>query len=102
MDAFSLELPNEEEIREEVVKETAPSDETKGQINDLVVKNADKILSVNLDEQESRRACVAAVESFGVEAIKRARARMQYFKNACISSQELAERPAKYRKVLKI
>ena len=71
MDAFSLELPNEEEIREEVIKETAPSDETKGQINDLVVKHTDKILNVNLDEQESRRVCVAAVESFGVEAIKK-------------------------------
>lgn len=71
MAEFSLELPSEEKIKAAVVEESRPSDETKEQITSLVEKNANTFLDVNLDSLDSRRECVQAVESFGLDAVKK-------------------------------
>ncbi len=71
MAEFSLELPSEEKIKAAVVEESRPSDETKEQITSLVEKNANTFLDVDLDSLDSRRECVQAVESFGLDAVKK-------------------------------
>ena len=69
--AFSLELPKEEEVRAIVQAETATTEKEKSQITTLVAENTNTILSVNLDDMESRRECVSAIESFGLDALKK-------------------------------
>lgn len=71
MDAFSLELPNEEEVKKEVVAESEPTDTEKGKISAVVEKNSETILAVDLDDVESRHTCVQAIEEFGLDAIKK-------------------------------
>ena len=71
MSDFSLELPSQEEVKELAERQTAPSEETEEKIPALVEQNAATILDVNLDELESRRACVNAIEQFGVDAMKK-------------------------------
>ena len=71
MSTFSLELPSEEKIKEAVMQESRPTEETKEQITSLVEKNANTFLDVDLDSLDSRRECVQAVESFGLDAVKK-------------------------------
>lgn len=69
--AFSLELPSEQEIRAAVEQESLPTETKKQEIALAVEENAKPFLSVDLDSVESRRECVQAVESFGIDSIKK-------------------------------
>ena len=69
--AFSLELPSEQEIRAAVEQESLPTETKKQEIAAAVEQNAKPFLGVDLDSVESRRACVQAIESFGMDAIKK-------------------------------
>lgn len=71
MSAFVLELPNEEEIKAKVVEETKPTDEKEAQITELVASTGDAIVNVDLTSNQSRHDCVAAIDSFGVDALKK-------------------------------
>ncbi|MBQ7637830.1 MAG: toxic anion resistance protein [Clostridia bacterium] len=75
MSDFVLELPNEEEIREKVEQELRPTPEKEDQITALVRKTGDNIINVDLDSQQSRHDCVSAIDSFGVETIKKSQSR---------------------------
>ena len=69
--AFTLELPQEEEIKAAVKAETATTEKERTQITTVVAENSETILNVNLDNLESRRECVSAIESFGLDALKK-------------------------------
>ena len=69
--AFSLELPKEEEIREEVKEQSKPSEEQLTQIEGAVSDNVRHFLDVDLDDVQSRHDCVAAIEQFGMETLER-------------------------------
>lgn len=69
--AFSLELPKEEEIREEVKAQSKPSEEQLTQIEGAVSDNVRHFLDVDLDDVQSRHDCVAAIEQFGMETLER-------------------------------
>ena len=80
MDAFSLELPDENEVKQEIVEESKPTAAEKEKISALVGKNSDTILNVNLDELESRHSCVQAIESFGLDTIKKSNSKNDILK----------------------
>jgi uncharacterized protein YaaN involved in tellurite resistance len=71
MSDFILELPNEEEIRAKVAEETKPTDEKEAQITALVESTGANIVNVDLMSTESRHDCVAAIDAFGVETLKK-------------------------------
>ncbi|MCR5042063.1 MAG: toxic anion resistance protein [Clostridia bacterium] len=75
MSDFSLEIPNEEEIRQAVQEESKPSETTLAKIPEAAQNNVQKFLDVDMDSVESRRACVNAVESFGMGSIKKSESR---------------------------
>ena len=71
MSKFSLELPNEEEIKAKVIAETAPAEEADPKIVALVETTGAEIVGVDLASAESRHECVAAIENFGLDTMKR-------------------------------
>ena len=71
MSEFKLELPNEEEIREKVKAEIAPTPEKEEQITALVRSTGENIVNVDLTSNQSRHDCIAAIESFGIETVKK-------------------------------
>jgi len=75
MSDFVLELPNEDEIREKVEKDIRPSPEKEDQISSLVRSTGANIVNVDLSSNESRHECLAAIDSFGVETIKKSESR---------------------------
>ena len=88
MAAFSLELPNEEEIKAEVKKAAEVSEPVKEQISDLVVKNSQALLSVNLDDENSRMDCIHTIENFGVETLQKSGAKNDILKKRMYSFSE--------------
>lgn len=75
MSGFTLDLPNTEAIKQEVVQELAPTAEEKSVINDAVKDKADQIMAVDLDSLEQRREFIQVVESFGAEVVRQSQAK---------------------------
>ena len=69
--AFSLELPKEDEIRDLVKKETAPTEERKESIADHADNNSRAFIEVDISDSAARHECVQAIETFGMEALKK-------------------------------
>lgn len=71
MGDFSLDLPRTEEIKKEVEKELAPTNEDKELIDNTMKEKADMIMGVDLDSLAERREFVQVIETFGADIIKK-------------------------------
>jgi len=68
---FSLELPGKEEIKAQVVEASAVTEPEKEKISGLVSQNAQALLNVNLDDENSRHNCIQAIAGFGMDSLKK-------------------------------
>ena len=75
MAEFSLEIPNEEEIRQEVAEQTKPAETVLAKVPEATAANVQKFLDVDVSDNDSRRACIQAVEGFGVGTLKKSESR---------------------------
>ena len=66
---FSLDMPDEAAIKEQVKTELAPLPERKEAIAQVAGKNADAFLNVNLDSFEERKELTRAIETFGADVV---------------------------------
>lgn len=71
--AFSLELPDEEAVKEEVKAALAPMTKEEVVIADTAVEKAKEIMGVDLDSIEQRKEYTDVIQSFGLEDMKAAR-----------------------------
>ena len=60
---FSLDLPNEEATKQELVQETAVKPEVMEQIDANVKNNADAIFAVNLDNFKDKKEITNVIEN---------------------------------------
>lgn len=67
--AFSLDLPNTEEIKQDVIESTAPTKQEVAAIGNLVEQQGNAIMQVNLDDFGSRREITSTIEEFGKDVI---------------------------------
>lgn len=70
---FSLELPDEEEVKKEVAIAIAPTEKEETAIAGMVGERASQIMSVDLDNIQERREYVEVIEQFGVDEMKMVR-----------------------------
>lgn len=75
MSGFTLDLPNTETIKKEVVAELEPSKEEKDVITNAVKEKADQIMAVDLDSLTERREFVQVIENFGADIVKQSQAK---------------------------
>lgn len=67
---FSLDMPDEVAIKEQVKLELEPLPERKQEIAVVAGKNADAFLTVDLDNFEERKSLTTAIETFGADVIR--------------------------------
>ena len=67
---FSLDMPDEVAIKEQVKLELAPLPEKKQEIAVVAGKKADAFLNVNLDNFEERKDLTSAIETFGADIVR--------------------------------
>lgn len=98
MAGFSLDLPNAEAIKQEVVAELTPTKEEKSTITNVVKEKSDQIMAVDLDSLAERREIIQVIESFGADIVKQSQAknsilqkRMGEFSQAGGESGEVAK-----------
>ena len=70
MGDFSLDLPRTEEIKKEVEKELAPTNEDKELIDNTMKEKAEMIMGVDLDSHAERREFLHVIETVGADIIK--------------------------------
>ncbi len=75
MSGFTLDLPNTETIKKEVVAELEPSKEEKDVITNAVKEKAEQIMAVDLDSLTERREFVQVIENFGADIVKQSQAK---------------------------
>ena len=68
---FTLDMPDEVAIKEQVKQELATLPERKEEIAVVAGKNADAFLNVNLDSFEERKELTTAIETFGAELVEK-------------------------------
>lgn len=67
---LDLGLPTEEEVKEQVAQEFAPTAQEKAAIQTSIEKQTDEIMSVDIDSLEQRREYVKVIEAFGSDIMK--------------------------------
>lgn len=67
---FSLDMPDEAAIKEQVKAELAPLPERKEAIAEVAGKNADAFLTVDLNSFDERKELTTAIETFGADLVK--------------------------------
>ncbi len=70
---FSLELPNEDEVKEEVALAIAPTPKEETAIKGLAGDRAKQIMEVDLDNIQERKEYVEVIETFGLDEMKTVR-----------------------------
>ena len=68
---FSLDLPDEEDVKKEVAEELAPAPETKVKIEKAADSNTEELFTFDLGSLESRREIVSSIESFGTDLVEK-------------------------------
>ena len=68
---FTLDMPDEVAIKEQVKQELATLPERKEEIAVVAGKNADAFLNVNLASFEERKELTTAIETFGAELVEK-------------------------------
>ena len=69
---FTLELPTEEQVKEEVQQAIVPTEKEEVAIVDTAKEKADQIMGVNLESFEERKEFTDVIEQFGLEDMKTA------------------------------
>ncbi len=67
--AFSMDLPNVEEVKEEVKEQLVPAEETKQQLEKVADSNTDELFNFDMGSLNDRRAIVSSIETFGSEIV---------------------------------
>lgn len=70
MSAFTLDIPNTETIKKEVVTELAPSPQEKDVITNVAKEKSDQIMAVDLDSLTERREIIQVIETFGADVVR--------------------------------
>ena len=70
---FSLEVPNVEEVKEEVTKELAVSEADKAAISTQSNNAVDKIMAVDINNLENRKQVTAIINDFGLDDLKKSK-----------------------------
>ena len=68
--AFSMEVPDEAEIKREVQEQVGPLLEEVAQLQALAESNVDQILNLDIDEFTQKRHILQSIESFGAESMR--------------------------------
>lgn len=82
MSGFSLDLPTEEAIKEELLPQIMPTEKEEVMIADTVKERANQIMNVNLDSITERKEITTAINDFGKTEIKACQS-----KNAILQKQ---------------
>ena len=69
--AFSLDLPDTEEIKEAVVEELKPTPKDQETISSVAVKNGEAIMNVDLDSLMARKEITQVIDTFGEDIIQK-------------------------------
>jgi len=67
---FTLELPSEEEVKQEVQETIMPSEKEEVVIVDAAKEKADQIMGVDIESFENRKEFTDVIENFGLEDMK--------------------------------
>ena len=70
--AFSLDVVNPEEVKEQVAEELAPPSTISPAVAKAAEEKAAEIMEVNLDSFDNRKEFTAAIETFGQDVVKKA------------------------------
>ena len=82
MSGFSLDLPTEEAIKEELLPQIMPTEKEEIMITDTVKERANQIMNVNLDSIADRKEITTAISDFGKAELKACQS-----KNAILQKQ---------------
>ena len=69
--AFSLDIPDTEEIKKKVEEELAPTEKEQEVISDVVKQNGDEIMNVDLDSLASRKEITSVIQEFGEDLMQK-------------------------------
>ncbi len=70
--AFSLDVVNPEEVKEQVAEELAPPSTISPEVAKAAEEKAAEIMEVNLDSFDNRKEFTTAIETFGQDVVKKA------------------------------
>ena len=70
---FSLEIPNAEEVKEEVTKELAVTEAEKTAITTTSNNAVDKIMAVDINNLENRKQVANIINDFGLDDLKKSK-----------------------------
>ena len=75
MAGFTLDLPTEEAVREEVAKLVMPTEKEEVLIRDTAADRASQIMDVDLDSLEQRKEFTDVIQAFGMEDLQACRSK---------------------------
>ena len=75
MGDFTLDIPNTETIKKEVVEELLPKQNEKDVISNVVKEKSEQIMSVDLDSLADRREIIQVFETFGADVVRQSQAK---------------------------
>ena len=75
MGDFTLDIPNTETIKKEVVEELQPKQNEKDVISNVVKEKSEQIMSVDLDSLTDRREIIQVFETFGADVVRQSQAK---------------------------
>lgn len=73
--AFTMEVPNEEAIKNEVLEQVKPVPKEVAQLQAVAESNAAEILTLDIDELAKKKYILQSIESFGAASMKRSAAK---------------------------
>ena len=76
---LDLSLPTQEEVKEQVQQELAPTPQEQTSIKTTVEKQTEEIMSVDIESIQQRREYTNVVESFGDELLKQSQKKKRNF-----------------------
>ena len=80
MDAFTMEIPDQEELKEKVAQTLQPLDSEKEEIASMARKNTMALMDVDLTSLEDRKKIVATIDSFGSDIVSKSSAKNDLLK----------------------
>jgi uncharacterized protein YaaN involved in tellurite resistance len=73
--AFTMEVPNEAAIKNEVLEQVKPVPEEVAQLQAVAESNVAEIMTLDIDEFAKKKDILQSIESFGADSMKRAAAK---------------------------
>ena len=69
--AFTMEVPNEEAIKNEVQEQVKPVPEEVARLQAVAESNVAEIMTLDIDEFAKKKDILRSIESFGADSMKR-------------------------------